>query len=115
MQSNGDSLGVSISSNGRYVTFGSNANNLVSEDLNGVMDVFLHDRDTGQTELVSVATDGKQGDQASGFTMITSTGVDFTYGTQISSDGNTVAFMSDASNLVANDTNANQDIFLHTR
>jgi Tol biopolymer transport system component len=115
MQSNGDSLGVSISSNGRYVTFGSNGNNLVSEDLNGVMDVFLHDRDTGQTELVSVATDGKQGDQASGFTMITSTGVDFAYGTQISSDGNTVAFMSDASNLVANDTNANQDIFLHTR
>jgi Tol biopolymer transport system component len=114
-QSNADSIGVSISADGRYVTFGSNATNLVSQDLNGVMDVFVHDRQSGQTELVSIATDGKQGNEASGFTLIAREGVDFAYGTQISSDGNTVAFMSTASNLVVDDTNANQDIFVHTR
>jgi Tol biopolymer transport system component len=115
MQSDADSIGVSISADGRYVTFGSNATNLVSEDLNGVMDVFVHDRQTGQTELISITTDGKQGNEASGFTLITSDGVDFAYGTQISSDGNMVAFMSNASNLVVDDTNAIQDIFVHTR
>lgn len=114
-QSNADSIGVSISADGRYVTFGSNATNLVSEDLNGVMDVFVHDRQSGQTELVSIAADGKQGNGASGFTLIARDGVDFAYGTQISSDGNTVAFMSTALNLVVDDTNANQDIFVHTR
>lgn len=115
LQSDGDSFGVSISSDGRYVTFGSNATNLVSGDLNGVMDVFVHDRQSGQTALVSVGADGKQGNESSGLTMITSDGVDFAYGAQISSDGNTVAFMSNASNLVVDDTNATQDIFVYAR
>jgi hypothetical protein len=108
-------VSVSISSDGRYVTFGSNATNLVSGDLNGVMDVFVHDRQSGQTALVSVGADGKQGNESSGLTMITSDGVDFAYGAQISSDGNTVAFMSNASNLVVDDTNATQDIFVYAR
>jgi TolB protein len=41
--------------------------------------------------------------------------VDFAYGPLISSDGKTVVFMSDASNLVPADTNGNQDIFVNTR
>jgi Tol biopolymer transport system component len=115
LQSDGDSFGVSISPDGRFVAFGSNATNLVSEDLNGVMDVFVHDRQSGLTSLVSISADGKQGNEASGFTMISPDGVDFAYGTQISSDGNTVAFMSNASTLVVDDTNATQDIFVNTR
>jgi Tol biopolymer transport system component len=114
-QADAGSYGVSISPDGRYVAFGSNATNLVPEDLNGVMDVFVHDRQTGLTELVSVASGGTQGNEASGFTLIAPVGIDFAYGTLISADGSTVAFMSNASNLVAKDTNASQDIFIHTR
>ncbi len=115
LQADAGSYGVSISPDGRYVTFGSNATNLVSEDLNGVMDIFVHDRQTGQTELVSVAAGGAQGNAASGFTLIAPDGIDFAYGTLISADGSTVVFMSNASNLVGDDTNASQDIFVHTR
>jgi hypothetical protein len=114
-QADAGSYGVSISPDGRYVAFGSNATNLVPEDLNGVMDVFIHDRKTGQTELVSVATSGTQGNEASGFTLIAPDGIDFAYGTLISADGSKVAFMSYASNLVVADTNASQDIFIHIR
>ena len=45
-QADAGSYGVSISPDGRYVTFGSNATNLVPDDLNGVMDVFVYDRQT---------------------------------------------------------------------
>jgi Tol biopolymer transport system component len=114
-QANAGSYGASISSDGRYVAFGSNATNLVQDDLNGVMDVFVHDRQTGLTERVSVATDGAEGNAASGFTLIAPNGIDFAYGSLISADGNTVAFMSNASNLVPEDTNASQDIFVHIR
>jgi hypothetical protein len=114
-QADAGSYGVSISADGRYVTFGSNATNLVPEDLNGVMDVFVYDRQTGQIERVSVSTDGKPGNEASGFTIIAPDGIDLAYGALISSDGSKVAFMSNASNLVVNDTNASQDIFVNTR
>jgi Tol biopolymer transport system component len=114
-QANAGSYGASISSDGRYVAFGSNATNLVQDDLNGVMDVFVHDRQTGLTERVSVATDGAEGNAASGFILIAPNGIDFAYGSLISADGSTVAFMSNASNLVPEDTNASQDIFVHIR
>jgi hypothetical protein len=115
LQADAGSYGVSISANGRYVAFGSNATNLVSGDTNGVMDVFVHDRQTGQTKRVSVASDGTQGNDASGFTLIAPNGIDFAYGPLITSDGSRVTFMSNASNLVAGDTNSNQDIFINTR
>jgi Tol biopolymer transport system component len=114
-QADAGSYGVSISADGRFVIFGSNATNLVPEDTNGVMDVFVHDRQTGQTERVSVASDSLQGDQASGLTLIAPDGIDFAYGSLISSDGSKVTFMSNATNLVADDTNSNQDIFIHVR
>jgi hypothetical protein len=114
-QADAGSYGVSISSEGRYVAFGSNATNLVPEDLNGVMDVFEYDRQTGQIERISVSTEGKEGNDASGFTLIAPNGIDFAYGTLISSDGSKVVFMSNASNLVADDTNVAQDIFVHIR
>jgi Tol biopolymer transport system component len=115
LQADAGSYGVSISPDGRWVTFGSNATNLVPDDLNGLMDVFVYDRQTGQTERVSVSSDGTEGNEASGFTLIAPAGIDFAYGTLISDDGSAVVFMSNASNLVVDDTNASQDIFVHSR
>jgi hypothetical protein len=50
------------SADGRYVVFASKATNLVSGDTNGVADVFVHDRQTGTTERVSVSSLGVQAD-----------------------------------------------------
>jgi Tol biopolymer transport system component len=76
-----------ISADGRYVAFVSWASNLVPNDTNGVEDVFVHDRLTGQTERVSVASDGTQANNVSGYP-------------SISPDGRYVAFVSYATNLV---------------
>ena len=62
VQGNYHSLSPSISADGRYVAFASAADNLVLGDTNDWMDIFVHDRETGITERVSVATDGTQGD-----------------------------------------------------
>ncbi|MFI5308102.1 MAG: EGF domain-containing protein [Polyangiales bacterium] len=88
-----------ISGDGRYVTFSSTASNLVSNDNNGVEDVFVRDRTNGLTLLVSVSAGGAIGNQAS---------------TQpaISPDGHFIGFSSMASNLVPNDLNGVQDIFV---
>ncbi|MCE7948595.1 MAG: hypothetical protein DYG88_14315, partial [Chloroflexi bacterium CFX4] len=101
-QANGNSFRAAISADGRYVAFESAASNLVSGDTNGVRDIFVHDRQTGQTSRVSVASDGTQGNGNS---------------TQaaISADGRFVAFESAASNLVSGDTNNVSDIFVHDR
>jgi Tol biopolymer transport system component len=101
-QANGDSSGPSLSADGRYVVFVSAATNLVTADTNGEPDVFIHDRLTGATARVSVASDGKQADRGSGWG-------------SLSGDGQFVAFYSDATNLVAADTNALGDAFVHDR
>ena len=101
-QGNSDSTAPAISADGRYVAFLSLATNIVAGDTNGVSDVFVHDRLTGVTQRVSVATDGAQGNQDS-------------LRVAISGDGNYVAFESLASNLVANDGDFKQDVFVHER
>ncbi|MBF0185877.1 MAG: DUF4347 domain-containing protein, partial [Magnetococcales bacterium] len=98
-QSNGESFSPSVSDNGRYIAFCSNASNLVSSDLNGCGDIFLRDTQTGQTSIVSVDSFGNQGNGGS-------------YSPSISADGRYVAFFSYASNLVAGDTNGVGDVFL---
>jgi hypothetical protein len=65
-QANDDSSYAAISGNGRYVAFNSVATNLVPNDTNGGRDVFVYDRQTGQTVRVSVATAGTQGSGDSG-------------------------------------------------
>jgi Tol biopolymer transport system component len=90
----------SISADGRYITFQSNASNLVSGDTNSSRDIFLHDRQSGETIRISVASDGTEGNEAS------SDGV-------ISADGQYIAFYSEANNLVHADTNNDTDIFIH--
>jgi Tol biopolymer transport system component len=96
------SFGSSISANGRFVVFESIASNLVSGDTNAVRDIFVHDRQTGQTERVSVASDGTQGNDLSSVC-------------SLSMDGRWVAFTSSASNLVSGDTNGTQDVFVRDR
>ena len=90
----------SISADGRFVVFASHASNLVSGDTNYYEDVFVHDRQTGQTRRVSISSDGTQADY-------------WSEAPAISADGRFVAFMSDADNLVSNDTNIDVDIFVH--
>ncbi|HVM12348.1 MAG TPA: hypothetical protein VM638_07735, partial [Actinomycetota bacterium] len=91
-----------LSSDGRFVAFGSAASNLVPGDANGVSDVFVRDRVRGTTERVSTAADGSEGNASSG-------------NPAISADGRLVAFHSNASNLVPGDTNGRQDIFVKDR
>jgi Tol biopolymer transport system component len=101
-EADNESFSPAISSNGRFVAFQSDATNLVLLDTNNKCDIFVHDRITGTTERVSVASDGTQ---ANGDSIAPA----------ISSDGRFVAFSSEASNLVAGDTNNKADIFLHDR
>jgi len=97
-QSNSDSYYPSISADGRYVTFFSDASTLVAGDTNGYTDSFVHDTQTGVTTRVSVASDGTQGNGIS-------------YYPSISADGRYVTFFSRASTLVAGDTNGYDDTF----
>ncbi|MGD9180132.1 MAG: hypothetical protein PVG15_01590 [Desulfobacterales bacterium] len=101
-QGDDDAFTLSLSSNGSFVAFGSFATNLVGGDTNDVIDVFVHDRDSGTTERVSIATAGTQANDES-------------FSPAISATGRFVAFRSDATNLVANDTNNNSDIFVRDR
>lgn len=89
-----------ISADGRYVAFSSDATNLVAGDLNGLTDVFVHDRTTGATVRVSVDSAGGEADGAS-------------HPLALSSDGHFVVFASDATNLVTSDTNGCSDVFVH--
>lgn len=101
-QSNGDSFAPSFSTDGRFVVFYSDASNLVTGDTNGKQDIFLHDRQTKTTELISVASGGGPGNNGS-------------MNPSISNDGRYVAFMSMASNLVSGDTNGKWDVFVRDR
>jgi Tol biopolymer transport system component len=101
-QANDYSAVPSISADGRYVAFPTQASTLVPGDTNNAWDVFLRDRQTGTTTRISVAGDGSQGDNDS-------------YAPALTPDGRYVAFYSYASNLVAGDTNGRADIFVRDR
>ena len=99
-QGNGPSGEPAISADGRFIAFSSQASNLVDGDTNASRDIFVHDRETGITQRVSVASDGTQANGSSGQPAI-------------SADGRFVAFFSFAANLVPGDTNGTGDVFLH--
>jgi Tol biopolymer transport system component len=99
-QASGWSSSPSISQDGRYVAFDSEAPDLVAGDTNGVSDAFVHDRQTGVTKRVSVDSGGAQGDQSS-------------WVPGISADGRFVSYVSDSTNLVPGDGNSQSDIFVH--
>lgn len=89
-----------ISGNGRYVAFTSRAR-LAAGDTNGEPDVYVRDRSTRTTELVSVSTSGEVGNGPS-------------YEPAVSADGDVVAFTSDASNLAAG-TKASRHVYVRIR
>lgn len=102
---NGDSYSRGrnpLSSDGSVMSFGSLATNLVSSDTNGYQDVFLRDRSTATTEIVSIHSSGVQGDS-------------YSVNSSVSRNGEVVVFSSEASNLVAADTNGERDIFIRDR
>jgi len=95
-----------ISPDGRFVAFIGHASNLVPGDTNGSRDVFVRDTCVGasgpctpSTSPVTVAPDGTPADFSS-------------FKHVISADGRFVAFESQASNLLADDTNGRADIFV---
>ena len=101
-----DSSGGSLSADGRFVAFQSNADNLVSGDTNNAIDVFVRDTCVGaaagctpSTTLLSLTREGVQGNDGSVLPVI-------------SADGHFVAFISAASNLAPGDTNQADDAFL---
>jgi uncharacterized repeat protein (TIGR01451 family) len=96
----------SISADGRYVVFASDANNLVADDTNDVSDVFVRDRLTGTTERVSVTSTGKEGEFGAGSSL--------GFGQSISADGRYVTFSSTA-RLVGGDNDPDSDVFVHDR
>ena len=89
------STSADISADGRFVVFGSQASNFAKGDENGNSDVFIHDRLTRTTELVSLGLDGLPG---TGDAPV------------ISADGNFVAFRSFSDTLVAD---GNPNFFPH--
>jgi trimeric autotransporter adhesin len=105
-QGNFGSEQVSISGDGRFIAFSSDATTLVPNDTNGFADIFLRDTCVGAAAgclpsviRLSVATDGTQSDGISSQPAI-------------SSNGRYVAFVSSADNLVPGDTNQFDDVFV---
>ena len=101
LQGNFASGGQSITPDGRYVAFGSRSG-FVPGDTNSYWDVFVNDRQTGTTELVSATVGGEPGN-------------DDCYVAGISADGRFVVIYSLASNIVAGDTNGFYDAFVRDR
>lgn len=106
LTASGQEIGVEamypdISGDGRFVIFTSTAATVVPDDTNGAPDVFVRDRLLATTKRVSVRTDGGE-----------VSGVDPYTSPRISDDGRYVAFVSDATNLVQDDTNGQRDVFV---
>ena len=101
-QADGRSFVPAISSDGRFATFYSDASNLVAGDANRARDVFVRDRQTGETTRVSVDSAGAEAN-------------DDSFEPAVSADGRFVAFSSSATNLVAGDSNDANDVFVRDR
>ncbi|MCG8649039.1 MAG: hypothetical protein MI861_04365, partial [Pirellulales bacterium] len=100
-ESNGNSFSFprSISADGRFIAFISDAANLAGGDQNDSIDSFVHDRVTGVTTRVSTSAEGVEADGG-------------TLNTSISADGRTIALTSLATNLIPDDNNAFADVFV---
>lgn len=95
-------LEPSLSLDGMTLAFTSFATNLVPNDTNALPDIFVKNLATGQLERVSVGANGVEANGPS-------------RSPRVSADGNWIAFESDATNLVAGDTNGYTDVFLYDR
>jgi len=95
-----DCFAGSLSADGRFVAFYSQSASVIPGDTNWTTDPFVRDRELGVTERAGVASNGAEADAAGG------------YEVSISADGRWLAFLSEASNLVAGDTNDQADVFV---
>lgn len=93
-----------ISGDGRYVAYASQAPNHVPNDNNKKVDIFVYELSTRVTTRVSVSSTGQEAN-----------GDAYTDDVEISRDGRYLAYTSAASNLVPNDTNNFPDVFFHDR
>lgn len=98
---NAASINPMISADGQYIVFASAASNLVSDDTNNATDIFLFDRASNQLKLISRTSSAI----ANGASI----------NPIMSGDGRSVVFVSLASNLASGDTNNKQDVFLWDR
>ncbi len=98
-EADSDSRTPSISGDGRYVTFTSNATNLVNGTIVWSPALYVRDLDTGTNEIVSSSWDGIAEDGNSWYP-------------HISANGRHVAFISNSTNLVADDGNSSNDVFM---
>lgn len=110
IQSNANSLRPTISADGRFVAFMSDATNLVTDEMavcgkgssgTSCFNIYTYDRQTDNIELIS------RGES--------SAADDHSRWPRISADGQWVVFVSWASNLVSDDTNGVPDIFVYDR
>ena len=103
---------IGVDADGWHVAFTSLASNLDPDhpDTNRALDVFIRHQNWSRPELVSVSTGGTSGNNT--FAPRVSDGNGYFIRPVISADGKYVAFVSTASNLVANDTNSKQDVFV---
>jgi len=101
-QGNSSAGRPALSADGRFVAFGSSATNLVPGGTNGFTHVYVHDRQAGTTELVSVSSTGVQANSDS-------------FTDALSADGRFVAFESCADDLVVDPPNQACDVFVHDR
>jgi Tol biopolymer transport system component len=102
-KSDGFAIGGSVSDNGRYVAFYSNAGNLSALNNGTNMQVFLRDTVAGTTTQVSVNADGTAGGNGHSTDVL------------VSGDGNWLVYRSDATDLVAGDDKFRTDLFLWNR
>lgn len=104
LQGNSDSDSPSVSDDGKFITFFSNADNLVNGDINGGYDIFLHNMNNKETTLISIASNGTHGNGPS---------LSWQRPVPMSNDGQYIAYLSYASNLVDGDTNGVSDVFIY--
>lgn len=102
-QTDGHSTNGRLSADCRFVSFHSQASNIVPNDSNGVQDVFARDLVAGTSELVSLSSAGVQANDHSGGPA------------SITPDARFVLFVSAATNLVIGDTNGELDVFVRDR
>lgn len=93
---------ATISADGRHVVFSSSFPNIIPGETNSLNHIFVHDRLTQVTQRVSVSSDGSRGNRSSS-------------SFDASGDARFIVFNSNATNLVAGDTNGTMDVFVHDR
>jgi Tol biopolymer transport system component len=101
MPTDGNSMYASISGDGRYVAFQSDANNLSGDDVDTVTNVYVRDMVAGTTEFVSRAGSSASDGGTAGSRY-----------PSISRDGRWVAFESDANNLSTDDSDVVINVYL---